>query len=96
MSRFGTHVRKLRTESGLSLAGLARKLGTRKGYVCSIELGRNNPPSVKLIRKYAEVFGVDERDLVMLAWVDKAPPVIRREAEEFQHWYQARSSTFKK
>jgi hypothetical protein len=42
-----------------------------------------------MIQKYARVFKQDVRELVALAWVDKAPPLLRREAEAFLRWYQA-------
>lgn len=93
MSRFGEHVRRLRLQRGLSLKELARKLGTFKGYVCAIEKDQVNPPSVRFIKKYARLFGEDVRDLVTLAWVDKAPPIIRREAKEFLRWYLERRTS---
>lgn len=77
MTHFGAVVKRLRKEKGLTLENVASKIGSHKGYVSGIESGKVNPPSVKLIRKFAKLFGQDERRLVLLAWVDKAPEIIK-------------------
>ena len=90
MSMFGEHIRSLRKERKLTLEQVARKVGTHKGYVSGIETGKVRPPSVKQIRKLAKVFGQDEKSLVRMAWVDKAPPLIRDEAVAFLRWCETR------
>ena len=86
MSRFGDLVRKLRVERHLTLEAIARKIGSQKGYVSGIESGKVNPPSVKVILKYAKALDQDARALVRLAWVDKAPEIIKADAERFLEW----------
>lgn len=81
MSNFGDLVKRLRKEKGLTLEAVAKKIGSHKGYVSGIENGKVNPPSVKIIRKFAKLFTQDERTLVRMAWADKAPPLIREEAK---------------
>lgn len=88
MSHFGDLVRKLRVEEGLTLAVVARKIGSHKGYVSGIENDKVNPPSIKIITKFAKLFGQDARTLARLAWVDKAPAILREDAEEFLKWIQ--------
>ena len=88
MSRFGDRVRKLRKEKALTLEMVAKKIGSHKGYVSGIENGKVNPPSVKIIKKYGKLFGQDVRMLVRLAWVDKAPEIIKNDAENFLEWCQ--------
>jgi transcriptional regulator with XRE-family HTH domain len=73
VSHFGDLVRKLRKEKGLTLAVVAKKIGSHKGYVSGIENDKVNPPSVEIIKKFAKLFGHDARMLARLAWVDKAP-----------------------
>jgi len=90
MSMFGERIRSLRKERKLTLEQVAKKVGTHKGYVSGIETGKVRPPSVKLIRKLAKVFGQDEKSLVRMAWVDKAPPLIRDEAVDFLRWCETR------
>jgi transcriptional regulator with XRE-family HTH domain len=68
------------------MEALARKLGTHKGYISGIESGKVSPPSVKVIKKYAKVLGQDVKHLVRIAWVDKAPKIIREDAERFLEW----------
>ena len=86
MSHFGDLVRQLRKEKHLTLEAVARKVGTNKGYVSGIENGKVNPPSVKMIQKFAKLFGQNVRILVRLAWVDKAPEIIKEDAEAFLEW----------
>lgn len=86
MSHFGTLVKQLRQEKHLTLEAVAKKIGSHKGYVSGIENDKVNPPSVKIIVKYAKVFGQDPKALVRLAWVDKAPSIIREDAENFLKW----------
>lgn len=88
MSHFGDRVKKLRKEKNLTLEQVARKIGSHKGYVSGIENDKVNPPSVKMIKKFAKLFGQDVRMLVRLAWVDKAPSILREDAEQFLGWCQ--------
>jgi transcriptional regulator with XRE-family HTH domain len=82
MSHFGKLLKRLRTERGLSLHAVADKIGSHKGYVSGIETGKVNPPSVNLCRKLARLLGQDEREMVLLAWIDKAPALIRDQVNQ--------------
>jgi len=88
MSHFGDLVRQLRKEKGLTVAAVAQKIGSHKGYVSGIENHKVNPPSVKIIQRYAKLFGRDAKLLARLAWVDKAPLILREDAEKFLHWVE--------
>lgn len=92
MSHFGDLVWKLRKEKGLTLEAVARSIGTHKGYVSGIENDKVNPPSVKIIKKYAKVFGQNARTLARLAWVDKAPEILREDAQEFLEWVERKEA----
>ena len=83
MSNFGELVRRLRRERGLTLEAVAKKIGSHKGYISGIENGKVNPPSVKIIRKFCRLFSQDERMMVRIAWVDKAPAILKDEARQF-------------
>jgi len=89
LSQFGDLVKARRKERGLTMEMLAAKIGSHKGYVSGIESGKVNPPSVKVIKKYAKVLGEDVRHLVRVAWVDKAPELIREDAQRFLDWVRA-------
>lgn len=90
LSHFGTLVKRLRQEKDLTLEAVAKKIGSHKGYVSGIENDKVNPPSVKIILRYAKLFGQDPKNLVRLAWVDKAPSIIRDDAEGFLKWFESR------
>jgi transcriptional regulator with XRE-family HTH domain len=79
MRTFGQIVRKCRLDSGLKLHEVAKKVGTHKGYVSGIENGKVSPPSVKFIKKFCRLFKLAERDMIMVAHVEKAPKEIRDE-----------------
>lgn len=85
MSNFGELMRRLRRERGFSLKTVARKLATQKGYLSGIENGKVNPPSAKLVKRIAQLYGQDERMLLRLAWADKAPTLIREDAVRMVH-----------
>jgi transcriptional regulator with XRE-family HTH domain len=89
LSHFGDLVKKLRKEKGLTLEAVAKKIGSHKGYVSGIETDKVNPPSVRLIKKFAKLFGQDARVLARLAWVDKAPEILREDAENYLRWCQS-------
>ena len=65
----------------MTLEQVARKIQSHKGYVSGIENGKVNPPSVKFIKKFARIFQHDEKLMVRMAYVDKAPKAIRDEAK---------------
>jgi transcriptional regulator with XRE-family HTH domain len=81
VSNFGDLVKRLRKERSLTLEAVAKKIGSHKGYVSGIENDKVNPPSVKIIKKFAKLFNQDERTLVRIAWADKAPAIIREDAQ---------------
>ncbi len=82
MSRFGELVKRLRKDRSMTLEQVARKIQSHKGYVSGIENGKVNPPSVKFIKKFARIFQHDEKLMVRLAYVDKAPKLIKEEAKQ--------------
>jgi HTH-type transcriptional regulator, competence development regulator len=86
VTMFGERMKELRRDRKLTLEAVALKVGTHKGYISGIENSKVSPPSVKLIRKLAKLYGQDEKALVRMAWVDKAPEMIRDEAREFLVW----------
>ncbi len=79
MSEFGDLVKRLRKQRVMTLEQVARKIGSHKGYVSGIENGKVNPPSVKFIRKFARIFAHDEKEMVRIAYLDKAPKIVKDE-----------------
>jgi transcriptional regulator with XRE-family HTH domain len=74
------------------LEAVAKKIGSHKGYVSGIENDKVNPPSIKIIKKFAKLFGQDARTLARIAWVDKAPEILREDAENFLDWVQRKEA----
>lgn len=79
MNRFGSLIRQKRMQRGWSLKQAADRLFTFKGYICGIERGTLNPPSPRMTQKMARLYGLDEEQLIMLGYVEKAPSRIRTE-----------------
>lgn len=77
MKEFAAIVKAARQQKGMTLEAVASKLGTHKGYVSGFENRKVNPPSAKLVRKLAKLFGLDEKEMLILAVVEKAPKEVR-------------------
>jgi transcriptional regulator with XRE-family HTH domain len=65
-SRFGEVLRKRRNELRLTLREVAARVGTSKPYIAHLESGSRHP-SEKVVAKLAEVLGLDNRELFLLA-----------------------------
>ncbi len=72
--KFGTKLRELRTNAGLTLRELGEKVNVNFTYLSKIESGTLPPPSEKVIRQLAEVLNTDQDDLLTLAGI--IPPDI--------------------
>lgn len=79
MERFGEIIKRARQAHSWTLERLARKIGTHKGYVSGMEGGSCTPPSAKLVSRLARALQLDDRDLLLRAYVGKAPTSIRAE-----------------
>ncbi len=76
---FGSRLKELRKARGMTLEKVARGAGTTKGYLSWIERGRFQPPSGKFVTRIARFFSVDRRELLRLAYLEKAPPEFKGE-----------------
>ena len=74
---FGPLLKELRLSRSLTLERVAKAVRGRQGYMSGIENGRVRPPSPKYIARFARFFNIDEKDLVLLAYAEKAPMLIR-------------------
>ncbi|MBI2850852.1 MAG: helix-turn-helix domain-containing protein [Chloroflexi bacterium] len=66
-SEFGSKLKKLREQSGLSQRELAQKIGVDFSYLSKIENGAVPPPSQEVILKLAKVLKADGDELLTLA-----------------------------
>jgi len=76
---FGTVIKRARQARGWTLDFVASRTRSHKGYISGMENGTVNPPSAKLIIRLAKLYGLDERDLLLRAEVEKSPKEIRAE-----------------
>jgi transcriptional regulator with XRE-family HTH domain len=66
-NRLGQTVKNRRKALGLTQRSLALKLGVEGAHVALIESGRRKP-SLKLVRRLADILGLDGQDLLILAY----------------------------
>lgn len=78
MKRFSERLREIRSARGMSLAQVARRAGIERGYLCGIETSKKSPPSPKVVRALARALRHDRLELLLLAYVEKAPEEIRK------------------
>ena len=80
----GKRLRELRQSRGYSLRELSIKTGgcCEKAYLSGIENGKVNPPSPRVIRKLAKALCHDVRELLLMAYIEKAPEEIRRQVRK--------------
>ncbi len=64
--QFGRIVRKIRKMRGRSIYWLANEAGVDAGYISRLENARRNPPSPKILQRFADALDV-KVDLLMMA-----------------------------
>lgn len=80
-SLLGVWVRHTRNQQGLSQRELADAAGLSRSYVCDIERGRGNEPSLNTLDKLAGALGASRSDLMKASGlIDKA--LVPKESEE--------------
>lgn len=65
-SRFGDLIRSKRREMDLTQVEVAASIGISTPYIGHLESGKRHP-SDKTVKKFAEVLGIDNRELFFLA-----------------------------
>ncbi len=78
---FGDHIREARRGRKWTTQNLAVKAGVQKGYISDIENGKVRPPKEWLVLALAKQLKLDPIDLLIRAYVAKAPAIIRDELE---------------
>lgn len=57
-------IRNCREKAGIAQGELAKKVGVTQQYLCCLEKGKKNNPSLKLLTKIAEALNVPITDLL--------------------------------
>ncbi len=65
-SRFGDLIRSKRREMDLTQVEVAARIGISTPYIGHLESGKRHP-SDKIVKKFAEVLGINNRELFFLA-----------------------------
>lgn len=59
--RFGTHLRKLRMEKGITPAELSRRCFMERSSIARLEMGRTTP-TIFIVKKLCSGLGIELRD----------------------------------
>jgi repressor LexA len=77
--KFGTIIRRRRSDLGLTQDEVAQRAGISKPYVSNIETGKaKNPPSDTVLRSLAEALEMDSSELIQAAQIQRTPKDVRR------------------
>lgn len=66
-SQFGSFIRELRTNKGISLSSLAKRSGVSQPYLSQLENGRKGIPSPEILKKLSEALDVPYQELMVEA-----------------------------
>jgi transcriptional regulator with XRE-family HTH domain len=66
-SQFGTYMRTLRKQKGLTLKQVEKAAQVSNAYVSQIERGVRNPPHPDILNRLAKVYEVPARELLVAA-----------------------------
>ena len=61
--RFGVNLKRIRTEKKMSQGDIIKVTGMDRGYISSVENGRQNP-TLATIEKFAKALGVSMEELM--------------------------------
>lgn len=81
---FGSCIREMREEKGMSGRELARRANISQAYLSQLERGENKKPSPEIIKKIAKGLDVDYNDLMTLAGYLYEEELIQLETENIQ------------
>ena len=89
MENFGSYMRRLRKERGLTLKQVETHAKVSNAYISQIERGLRNPPQPDILKRLAKTYDVPHRELLIAAGhleEDSAETAKRRQIEEaFKH-----------
>jgi transcriptional regulator with XRE-family HTH domain len=67
MEPFGSYLRRLRKEKGLTLKEVEKAAKVSNAYISLVERGRRNPPHPEILKRLAKAYDVPQRDLLVAA-----------------------------
>lgn len=73
LKKFGTNLKNLRIEKGLSLRKMCQVVGFDPSNWSKIERGKNSPPSdIRILKKWAKLLGLVDKPKEMQNFLDEA------------------------
>ena len=87
-NKFGTFIRNLRKEKGMTLKQVESAAKVSNAYISQIERGIRNPPHPDILKRLATAYDVTHRELLVAAgYLEDPEEQMRREKIEkaFQH-----------
>ena len=91
--QFGTKIRDLRKQAGLTEKQLADQLDVSFTYICKIETGAKPPPSEKIILEMADILHAERDELMLLAGRIPSDVVELLKNEANLRWLRSQSRT---
>jgi HTH-type transcriptional regulator, competence development regulator len=88
MEQFGSYLRRLRKEKGLTLKQVEKAAKVSNAYMSLVERGRRNPPHPDILRRLAKVYEVSQRELLVAAGYLEDDPSERLERAKVEQAYQ--------
>jgi len=88
MEQFGSYLRRLRKEKGLTLKQVEKAARVSNAYISLVERGRRNPPHPDILQRLAKVYDVSQRDLLVAASYLEDDPSERMERTRIEQAYQ--------
>ena len=86
-TRFGTYMRTLRKQSGLTLKQVEKAASVSNAYISQFERGLRNPPHPDILNRLAKVYGVPVREMLTEAGFLKEESGAQRRREQMEAAY---------
>lgn len=74
---FAEILKEAREKAGLNQMELAQRVGLTGSYISILEAGKKPPPTDKVLKKIAQILGLDTAYLLGVAHLERTPPDIK-------------------
>lgn len=87
MEKFGTYLRSLRKQRGLTLKEVEKKARVSNSFLSQVERGLRKPPHPDILNRLAAVYGVSVQELFYAAGYIKSGSGQENLAQRIEHAY---------
>lgn len=88
MEGFGAHIHKLRKQKGLTLKQVEKLAHVSNAYLSLLERGLRRPPRPEILQRMAQVYQVEQRELMIAAGYLQEGSEEKREKQELEQTYK--------